>query len=121
MFSSLWNDLSLRAKSGKNSSSNRAALAACLTLASREERIRRGEEKIFKEFENDWKGIPILYVSYQRKLKHLAERCVAQPPGRYFPMLWRILMRNAYCSKNPERCKALFYRAVRDCPSSKVC
>ena len=119
MFSGLWNNLTTRAKVG-NKSSNRAALAACLALANREETIKRGEEKASEEWTGHSGAIATLHLGYRRKLENFAEDCVAQYPSRHVPVLWRILMHSAYLAGNSQRCKALFYRAVRDCPTSKV-
>lgn len=119
MFSILWNNITLRAKSMRSSSS-RAALAACLALANREDTIKKGEEKAFMECKGFSGGIPTLHLSYRRKMEHLVEHCVSHYPSCHNPVLWRILLRSAYLNGNSERCKSLFYRAVRDCPSSKV-
>ena len=120
MFSRLWNNITTRAKALGNKSSSRAALAACLALASREETVKRGEERAFEEWTSQSGGIATLHISYRRRLEHLAEDCVAQYPCRHVPVLWRILMHSAYLNGDSQRCKALFYRAVRDCPTSKV-
>lgn len=119
MFSDQWKDLTIRAKEPENreeSSSCRAALAACLALARREETIRAGEQNALLT-----EGlVPTLHHGYRRKLEHLAEYCVGQYPARHLPFLWRVLMRSAYLRGDTKRCRALFYRAVRDCPWSKV-
>lgn len=120
MFSGLWNNLITRAKATGNKSSSLAALAACLALACREETVKRGEERTLEELASHSGGIATLHLGYRRKLEHLAEHCVAQYPCRHVPVLWRILMYSAFLAGDTQRCKALFYRAVRDCPTSKV-
>lgn len=120
MFSRLWNSLIMRAKSLKNKTSCRTALAACLALASREETIKRGEESTFETYRSYSEGTPTLHLGYRRKMEHLVEHCVSRYPGCHVPVLWRILIRSAHLSDNSQRCKSLFYRAVRDCPTSKV-
>lgn len=120
MFSRLWNSLSIRAKSMKSKSSCRTALAACLALANREEIIKKGEESTFEQYSGYSKGTPTLHIGYRRKMEHFVEHCVSRYPGCHVPVLWRILIRSAHLNGNSQRCKALFYRAVRDCPTSKV-
>ncbi|XP_057380946.1 nuclear exosome regulator NRDE2-like [Daphnia carinata] len=119
MFSGLWNSLTMRAKATKSKSGSLAALAACLALANREETVKKGEETTFKELPGCSGGTATLYISYRRKMEHLAEYCVSQYPGRHVALLWRILMHSAHVAGNPQRCKELFYRAIRDCPTSK--
>ncbi|XP_045026385.1 nuclear exosome regulator NRDE2 [Daphnia magna] len=119
MFSGLWNTLTMRAKATQSKSGSRAALAACLALANREEIVKKGEETTFKELPGCSGGTATLYLSYRRKMEHLAEYCVSQYPGRCVTLLWRILMHSAHVAGNPQRCKELFYRAIRDCPTSK--
>jgi len=75
MFSGLWNSLTMRAKDTKNKSSYRAALAASLALANREEAIKKGEETTFKDLTGYSGGIATLHLGYRRKLEHLAEYC----------------------------------------------
>lgn len=104
----------------QSKSGSRAALAACLALANREETIKKGEETTFKELPGCSGGTATLYLSYRRKMEHLAEYCVSQNTGRHIAFLWRILMRGAHLACNTQRCKELFYRAIRDCPTSKV-
>ena len=120
MFSRLWNNLTLKAKSEGELTNSRSALAACLALASREETIKEGEEKTFNELEGCSYGIPTLHLSYRRKMECLLEHCVSQYPGCHVAVLWRILMRSFHLHGNSAGCKALFYRAIRDCPKSKV-
>jgi hypothetical protein len=120
MFSGLWNSLTMRAKDAKNKSSYRAALAACLALANREEAIKKGEETTFKEWASDAGGIATLHLGYRRKLEHLTEYCVTQCSARHVALMWRILMHSAHLTGDSRKCKDLFYRAFRDCPVSKV-
>lgn len=117
MFSRLWKHLTSRAKS-KGAGSMRAALAASLALAKREQAIREGEER--KWIVSTEPGIATLHHGFRRRVEHLIEHCVAHYPCRHNPVLWRILIRSAYLKKDFQRCTALFYRAVRDCPWSKV-
>lgn len=120
MFSGLWNSLIIRAKSMNKKSSCRTALAACLALASREETIKKGEESTILANKSYSGGNPTLHLGYRRKMERLVEHCVSLDPGCHVPVLWRILIRSAFLGDNSQRCKTLFYRAIRDCPTSKV-
>ena len=110
MFSQLWKTV---ARNCKSKPSARSVIAALLALAKRGEAIIDGNDGASRQD-------GLIHQGYYNKIWSLVSNSVNQYPARNSVFLWRVLMRCANYRKDFRECQTLFYRAVRDCPWSKV-